>query len=99
MGGLIGGGTYLAVSHSRHTLKGCVFEGPGGLRLQTGDSKIYTIQGDAASIKAGDKVRLHGSRVKKAKGYSGDPAFLVQKLSKNYGPCHVTLAQGSSPAE
>jgi len=91
--------TILAVNHSHHTLTGCVFEGPEGLRLQSSDSKIYAIEGDAASIKAGDKVKLHGSRVKKAKGYSGDQAFMVQKLSKNYGPCHATLAQVSRPAE
>jgi hypothetical protein len=92
-------GTILAVNHSHHTLSGCIFDGPGGLRLQTSDSKIYTIEGDAVSLKAGDKVKLHGSRVKKAKGYTGDQAFTVQKLSKNYGPCHVTLAQVSRPAE
>ena len=91
--------TILAVNHSHHTLTGCAFDGQEGLRLQGSDSKIYDLEGDAASIKAGDKVKLHGSRVKKAKGYSGNQAFNVQKLSKNYGPCHVTLAEASKPAK
>jgi hypothetical protein len=99
VGGIAAVATILAVNHSHHTLKGCVFEGPTGLRLQSSDSKTYTIEGDAASIKAGDRVKLHGSRVKKAKGSSGDKVFKVEKLSKDYGPCHVTLAESSRPAE
>jgi len=92
-------GTILAVNHSHHTLKGCAFGGPDGLRLQTSDSKIYNIEGDTATIKAGDNVKLHGSRVKRAKGYSGDQVFKVEKLNKNYGPCHVTLADASRPPQ
>jgi hypothetical protein len=91
--------TILAVNHSHHTLTGCIFQGPEGLRLQSGHSKIYNLEGDAESIKVGDKVKLHGSRVKKAKGSHGDQAFKVEKLNKNYGPCHVTLAEVSRPAE
>jgi hypothetical protein len=92
-------GTILAVNHSHHTLKGCAFGGPDGLRLQAGDSKIYNIEGDTAAIKAGDSVKLHGSRVKQAKDYSGNQAFKVEKLSKSYGPCHATLAEASKPAQ
>ena len=84
--------TVVAVDHSHHTLKGCVFTGPNGLRLQTSDSKVYAIEGDAASIKAGDKVKFHGSKVKKTKDSSGDQVFKVEKVSKDYGPCQVNLA-------
>jgi hypothetical protein len=91
--------TIIAVNHSHHTLQGCLFEGPDGLRLQSSDSKIYTIEAGAASVKPGDRVKLHGSRVKKEKGSSGYQAFKVEKLSKDYGPCHVTLAEAPRPAE
>jgi hypothetical protein len=90
--------TIVAVDHSHHVLKGCVFTGPNGLRLQTSDSKLYVIEGDAASIKAGDRVKLHGSKVKKTKDTSGDQVFKVEKLSKDYGPCQVNLAQAYSTA-
>lgn len=83
----------VAISHSHHTLTGCVFDGANGMKLKAGDSKVYSLEGDAASVKAGEKVKLHGSHLKKAKGANGDPAFRVEKLSKDYGPCHVDGAQ------
>jgi hypothetical protein len=90
--------TLVAVNHSHHVLKGCVFNGPNGLRLQTSDSKIYTLEGDAASVQAGDRVKLHGSRLKKTKDSSGDQVFKVERLTKNYGPCQVNLAQAGVAA-
>jgi len=87
------------VNHSHHTLKGCVSEGPNGLQLQTGDSKTYSLDGDAATVKAGDRVKLHGSRVKKTKDSKGDQIFKVEKLNKDFGPCRVTSAPAASPAQ
>ena len=88
----------VAVSHSHHTLTGCAFNGPNGLKLKTSDS-TYSIEGDAANIKAGEKVKLHGSKVKKAKGAGGDQVFKVEKVSKDYGACHVEVgaSSGSTP--
>lgn len=88
--------TVVAVNHSHHTLKGCVYSGPSGLRLKTSDSKIYSIEGDAASIKVGDRVKFHGSKVKKAKDADGDQVFKVENVSKDYGPCKVEMAQGAN---
>jgi hypothetical protein len=85
------------ISHSHHTLKGCVFAGPNGIELQTSDNKTYSLEGDAASIKAGDMIKFHGSKVKKTKDTTGDQVFQVQKLTKDYGPCKV-VAQPASPA-
>ena len=88
----------VAVSHSHHTLTGCLFEGPNGLKLKTSDS-TYSIESAAENIKAGKKVKLHGSKVKKAKGAGGDQVFKVEKVSKDYGACHVEVAasSGSTP--
>jgi len=77
----------VAVNHSHHTLNGCVVSGPNGLHLQTGDSKSYLLDGDAASIKPRDRVKIHGSKIKKTKDSTGDQVFKVEKLSKDYGPC------------
>jgi hypothetical protein len=88
----------VAVSHSHHRLTGCAFDGPNGLKLKTSDS-TYSIEGDAANIKAGEKVKLHGSKVKKAKGAGGDQVFKVEKVRKDYGACHIEVAasSGSTP--
>jgi hypothetical protein len=90
--------TVVAVEHSHHTLHGCVFSGPKGLELHTSDAKVYKLEGDAASIKVGDRVKFHGSHVKKAKhDETGDQIFKVEKLSKDYGPCPVAVANAATP--
>jgi hypothetical protein len=86
-------GVTYAVQNQRHTLQGCVLSGPGGLELRTSDSKIvYALEGHAAAIKVGDRVKLHGSKLKKAKDSTSDQVFVVEKLSRDYGPCPATVA-------
>lgn len=92
-------GVTYAVKHHHHTLQGCVFSDANGLKLRTRDAKAHTLKGDAAGIKVGDSVKVHGSKVKKAKGDStGDQVFVVQKLSKDYRPCPVNVATSSIEA-
>jgi hypothetical protein len=79
-------------------MSGCVVSGPGGLELRTSDSKTYALQSDAASIRVGDRVKLHGSKVKKTKDTSGDEVFKVEKLSRDYGPCRLNPKPAASPA-
>jgi len=83
------------VSNGHHTLSGCVISGPNGLELQTSESKRYALEGDASSIKVGDRVKIHGSRVKKTKDTAGDQVYRVEKLKKDYGPCPVNAAAAS----
>ena len=99
VGAVIAAVVLVEVNHSHHTLKGCVLSGPNGLELQTSDSKTYSLDGDAATIKPGDRVKIHGSRVKKTKGQSGSQVFKVEKLNKDYGPCKVSGAPTGRPAE
>jgi len=81
-------GVTLAVQHRHHTLQGCIAPNATGLELRISDGKLYTLKGDLADVKVGDKLQLHGSRVKKVKGDStGDDVFLVEKINKDYGPC------------
>ena len=98
-GAVIAAVVLVEVNHSHHTLKGCVLSGPNGLELQTSEPKTYALDGDAATIKPGDRVKLHGSRVKKTKDQSGSQVFKVEKLSKDYGPCKVSGAPTGRPAE
>jgi hypothetical protein len=78
------------ISHSHHSLTGCVVTGPSGIELRTSDSKTYALEGDAASIKVGDRVKLHGSKAKKTKDTTGDQVFRVEKLNRDYGSCPVS---------
>jgi len=90
--------TVVAIEHGRHTLTGCVSTGPNGLLLRTSDAKIYAIQGLAEGIKPGDKIKFHGSRVKKTKDAGGNRVFVVEQVRKDYGPCPTEVAQASTPA-
>lgn len=86
------------VDHSHHSVSGCVTTGPNGLELQTSDSKSYALAGDAASVRVGDRVKLHGSKVRKTKDSSGDQVFRVASISRDYGPCNVSATMAASPA-
>jgi hypothetical protein len=86
------------VSHSHHTLKGCVFSGANGLELRTDDNKIFTLSGTTNDIAPGNTVRLHGNRSKPPKGTVADPEFIIQKMQKNYGPCQALASPQPPPA-
>lgn len=77
------------ISRSHHFVTGCVVAAATGLQLQTSDGKTYALEGDAASIKVGDKVKVHGSKMKKTKSSTGPGVFTVQKLTRDYGPCPI----------
>lgn len=91
-------GITLAVQHSHHTLQGCLFSDGDGLKFRTMDAKEYTVKGETADVKVGDRLKLHGSKVKKRKGDSGDQVFVVEKVNKDYGPCPANGPTSSSPA-
>ncbi len=103
VGAAIGIGAVIAVAiivpvevhRSHHRLTGCVVTSATGLDLHTSDGKIYSLEGDAASIKAGDKVKLHGTRIKKAKDSTGPGVFKVEKLNRSYGACPVAPTTAS----
>jgi hypothetical protein len=81
-------GITLAVQHSHHTLQGCIVSGPNGLELRLNDAKVYTLEGELADVKVGDKLKIHGSKLKKVKGASAEgQVFVVEKVNKDYGSC------------
>lgn len=97
---LITVGTTIAIKdHNDHTVRGCIYSDAEGFKLRTSDAKIYTLEGDPATLKAGDRVKLHGSKAKKAKANDiGQSVFVVESLSKDYGPCPANLAMSAAPA-
>jgi|SRR5271165_211207 len=85
IGAGIGIGIYYAVHHN-HSLTGCAVSGANGLELQNkGDQQTYALVGAVTAIKPGDRIRVSGKRVKKSSG--PPPQFLVEQLSKDFGPC------------
>jgi len=86
----------LAINHNHHIMSGCVRSSPNGLELQTSDSKtVALLQGEPVGIKAGDRIKIHGSKVKRTKGATGPDVFKVDQLKKDYGPCNVDHASAA----
>ena len=89
IGAAIGVGIYFLV-RKPPSITGCATPGSDGLTLRNeNDSNTYTLIGDTAAIKAGERVRLTG---KKKSGPSGQHKFIVDKVSQNYGACQVASA-------
>lgn len=87
IGAAIGVGVYYAVRQPP-SITGCAVAAPNGLSLQNeGDQQTFNLVGDTATFKAGDRIRVKGK--KKKKDASGNRTFLVEKLSKDFGPCKV----------
>ncbi|MGA2217702.1 MAG: hypothetical protein ABSG51_06430 [Terracidiphilus sp.] len=87
IGAGIGIGIYYGFHHG-HSLKGCAVSGASGLELKNkGDDQTYTLVGAVSTIKPGERVRVSGKKAKKSAGPA--PQFVVEQMSKDYGPCRV----------
>ena len=91
-GGIVVGAIILVeVNKSHHTVRGCVSTGPNGLVvLNESDNQNYALVGVTANTKVGDRVRLHGAKDKKNKNSPAGRTFVVEKVTKYYGPCTVS---------
>ncbi len=92
-GGIVLGAVILVeVNKSHHTVKGCVSAGPNGLLVRNeSDNQNYALVGVTVNTKVGDRVRLHGAKDKKSKDSAGDRTFVVEKMTRDYGPCTVGM--------
>jgi hypothetical protein len=100
LGGAVLGTVILVEVHkSHHTVKGCVIAGPNGLEVRNeSDKETYALVGVTANTKVGDRVRLHGSKNKKGKNSASDRTFVVEKMSRDYGPCKLAAMAPAIPA-
>jgi hypothetical protein len=90
IGAAIGVGIYFAVRRPP-SIAGCTFSSANGLSLQNeGDQQTYTLIGDTANIKTGERIKISGK--KKKHNAAGTRDFLVEKLTKDYGPCSAVPA-------
>jgi hypothetical protein len=81
-------GVHAVVKHN-HAVTGCAQSGADGLQLTSEpDKQTYSLVGEVAAINPGQRVRVSG---KKSKDRSaGTQEFLVEKVSKDFGPCEVS---------
>jgi len=87
---VVGTVVIIKVHNSHHTVKGCVFSDPNGLQVQSeGDLKTYALTGETSNIRVGDLVRFHGTKLKKVKSSPGNRIFVVEKVTRDYGPCRL----------
>jgi hypothetical protein len=88
VGAGIGIGIYFVVKHN-HSVTGRAASIAGGMTLTTeSDKHTYSLIGDVAGIKPGNRVRVSGKKAKEKS--SGTAQFLVEKVSKDFGACNVS---------
>ncbi len=80
---------YVAVHESRkkRTITGCVVQGGNGMSLtDEKDKRSYTLSGNTADIKPGDRMSLQGKKIKPKD--AGKPVvWETGTISKDFGPC------------
>jgi len=89
---VIGVGVYFAVRQA-HTVKGCVAQGSNGMELERENGQSFVLLGATRGIRAGERVKVTGSRRKKVAGVSDRPSFIVDKLDRDFGACTPAPAQ------
>jgi hypothetical protein len=86
----IGVGAYYLLRKA--SITGCAVSNQNGLELRNeSDRQTYMLIGDTGDIKAGERIRVKGK--KKKKDSSAGRTFLVEKLTRNYGPCKALPAR------
>lgn len=86
----IGVGVTYVVRHDR-SLTGCVFSGEKGLLLKSRDDhQTFSLAGEVAGIKPGERVRVSGKKRKKNAALPRE--FLVEKFHRELSPCNVSTA-------
>ena len=88
VGAAVAAGVAIGVHHANHTVDGCVSDGSGGMQLKTqSGAATYVLTGNTAGIRAGERVRLHGTKVKPPKRSTTARTFQVESEKKHFGPC------------
>jgi hypothetical protein len=73
-------------AHKHPSITGCVATGADALNLKNEkDKEVYALSGDSTALRAGERVKLQGKKIKDS---AGKPSFQVEKLTKDYGACN-----------
>ncbi len=86
--------TVVAILEVRHhnSVAGCTVSSPNGIDLHTESGRDILLLGATAGIKAGERVKVSGSRKKKVDGITDRESFVVNKVTKDYGSCMAAPA-------
>jgi hypothetical protein len=99
-GVVIGVVVLVEVNKSHHTVKGCVTSGPDGIQVVSdSDKRTYSLVSSPANVKVGDIVKLRGNKEKQPKGSTGNQQFVVEKISKDFGPCKAIPAPAAASTD
>jgi hypothetical protein len=78
----------LIVHYSKkRTVTGCVSSGPNGMTVtDEKDRQIYALSGNTVGITPGDRMKLHGKRIK-SKGPNKTLVWDAGSVAKDFGVC------------
>jgi hypothetical protein len=78
----------VAVHYSKkRTITGCVGSGAKGLSItDEKDREVYALSGNTADIKAGDRIKLRGRKLK-SKGSDKTPVWEAKEATQDFGVC------------
>jgi hypothetical protein len=82
--GVVGLGIAFIVLHNRGVIVGCIAESGGKKTLVGSGQKVYALLDTSATLPVGERVKLKGHK----SGRSSAPTLQVEKVLKDYGPCH-----------
>jgi hypothetical protein len=80
--------TILIIHYSKkRTITGCVNSGENGLMVtDEKDKQTYTLSGDTAGIKPGERMKLRGKKVK-PKNHGKTIVWEVSEVKRDFGVC------------
>jgi hypothetical protein len=74
-------------SSKKRTITGCVNSGENGMSVvDEKDKRTYTLSGNTAGIKPGDRITLQGKKVK-PKGTDKTLTWETKNVTKDFGVC------------
>jgi len=70
----------------KRTITGCVKPAQNGMTVNDeNDQRVYTLSGDTAGVKAGERMTLEGRKIKPDAG--NPPGWEITKVRTDYGVC------------
>jgi hypothetical protein len=74
-------------STKKRTITGCVSSGANGMTVtDEKDKRTYVLSGNTAGITAGDRMRLHGKKIK-SKGPDKTLVWEARDVARDFGVC------------
>jgi hypothetical protein len=80
--------TVLALHYAKkRSITGCVDSAGTGMTLTDDNHHVYLLSGNTLGIKPGDRVKLHGQKIK-SEGPDKTLVWEAGEVTKDFGVCH-----------